>query len=429
MRALYLFVLSLAMLMASPSYAQLTIEITRGRDTPTVIAVSPIGADRNLSEDISAIVDANLERSGYFQPVNRQNMLSFPRRENEVHYRDWRILDTEYVVVGDLQPVDGGRVRVEFSLLQVNNERRILRQSIEGSTNELRDIAHYISDKVYEAITGIRGAFGTRIAYIAAQPLGNGRHQYRLMVSDADGARERMLLESRQPIMSPAWSPDGRQLAYVSFETGRPAIFRQVLASGEREQLTDFRGLNGAPAWSPDGRQLAFVLSKDGNPEVYTMDVASRRLTRVTNHFAIDTEPAWTPDGRALVFTSDRGGAPQIYRVTLSNLQVERLTFQGSYNARPSLSADGRTLVMVHRDGGGFTIASQDLVTGNVRVLTDSALDESPSVAPNGAMLMYATKRGERSILAAVSLDAGIRYLLPARQGDVREPAWSPFLN
>lgn len=429
MRALYLVVLSLAMLLALPSHAQLTIEITRGRDAATVIAVSPIGSAQSLPEDISAIVDANLERSGYFKPINRQSMLSFPRQESEVHYRDWRILDAEYVVVGNLQPLDGGRVRVEFSLLQVNNERRILSQSIEGTTNELRDIAHYISDKVYEAITGIRGAFGTRIAYIAAQPLGNGRHQYRLMVADADGARERMLLESRQPIMSPAWSPDGRQLAYVSFETGRPAIFRQVLASGQREQMTDFRGLNGAPSWSPDGQKLAFVLSKDGNPEVYTMEIASRRLTRVTNHFAIDTEPSWTPDGRALVFTSDRGGAPQIYKVTLSNMQVERITFQGNYNARPSLSADGRTLVMVHRDGGGFTIASQDLKTESVRVLTDSALDESPSVAPNGAMLIYATKRGEKSILAAVSLDAGVRYLLPARQGDVREPAWSPFLN
>ena len=429
MRALYLFVVSLALLVALPSHAQLTIEITRGRDSPTVIAVAPIGANRNLPEDISAIVDANLERSGYFKPIKRQSMLSFPTRANEVHYRDWRILDTEYVVVGDLQPLDGGRVRVEFSLLQVNNERRILSHTIEGSTNELRDIAHYISDKVYEAITGIRGAFGTRVAYIAAQSLGNGRHQYRLMVADADGARERMLLESRQPIMSPSWSPDGRQLAYVSFETGRPAIFRQVLATGEREQLTEFRGLNGAPSWSPDGKKLAFVLSKDGNPEVYPMEMANRRLTRVTNHFAIDTEPSWTPDGRALVFTSDRGGAPQIYKVTLSNQQVERLTFEGNYNARPSLSADGRTLVMVHRGRSGFTIASQDLQTGNVRVLTDSALDESPTVAPNGAMLMYATKRGERSILAAVSLDAGVRYLLPARQGDVREPSWSPFLN
>ncbi len=410
--------------------AQLSIEITQGVDNPTVIAVSPI-EDRGsvLPEDISEIIAANLRRSGLFETIDRGNMLSFPRNASEVYFRDWRVLGTEYLVYGEAERQADGRLRVTFGLSEVLGERTVLAQVVHGNDGSLRDIAHYISDKVYEAITGIRGAFSTRIAYVIALPGRDGQMIYRLMVADADGARERLMLESREPLMSPAWSPDGQELAYVSFETGRPAIFRQRLGDASREQLTNFQGLNGAPAWSPDGRRLALVLSKDGNPEIYILDLASRQFTRVTNHFAIDTEPNWTPDGRSLIFTSDRGGSPQIYKLTLATGEMERLTFRGSYNARPRLAPDGRTLVMVHRDGGGFQIASQDLISGDFRVLTSTQLDESPTVAPNGAMLLYATKRGDRNVLAAVSIDAGVRFLLPAREGDVREPAWSPFLQ
>lgn len=412
--------------------AQLTIEITRGVDNPTRIAVVPLGwnGSRPLPEDVSEIIAANLERSGQFAPVPRNNMLSFPAREADVHYRDWRVMGTEYLLIGNVEE-RGGRYYVQYHLFDILGQRKLISEArVDGSAGQLRDIAHHISDKVYETITGIRGAFSTQILYVEAFPGANGADDlYRLMLADADGARPRMLLESRQPLLSPAWSPDGRRIAYVSFETTRPAIFMQDLATGEREQLTDFTGLNGAPAFSPDGNKLALVLSKDGNPEIYTMDLRTRELTQVTNHYAIDTEPSWTADGEGVVFTSNRGGRPQIYKVTLATGRVERLTFDGDYNARGRVSRDGRTLVMVHQRGGVFHIAAQDLQNGDLRILTETSLDESPTIAPNGAMLLYATRFGGKGILAAVSLDAGTRYRLPSKQGDVREPAWSPFFE
>lgn len=405
--------------------AELTIEITQGVDNPTRIGISPITHDgKSLPEDVSKIISADLERSGLFKSIPKRDMLSFPATIKEVYYRDWRILGAEYLVVGKTSKRDG-IYQITFSLLEVHSSKAVFTKVVKGSNTQLRDLAHYISDEVYLAVTGIPGAFSTRVAYVTAIP-SSGKMKFRLMVSDVDGARERLMLESKEPIMSPAWSPDAKHLAYVSFETGRPAIFRQNLATAKREQLTNFRGLNGAPAWSPDGKRLALVLSKDGNPEIYTFDLQSRRFTRRTKHFAIDTEPNWTPDGKSLIFTSDRGGSPQIYKLVIATGQVERLTFRGSYNARPRLAADGRTLVMVHRDNGRFHIASQDLVTGDLRVLTQTHLDESPTVAPNGAMLLYATKKGNKGVLAAVSLDAGVKFFLPARFGDVREPAWSP---
>lgn len=420
-----------AMFFAPSAFAELAIEITRGLDKPTNVAVVPMTLQGGgaLSEDIGNIVSADLERSGLFRTMSKINMLSYPATARDVYFRDWRIVGMEYVVVGEAVRDFDGRIKVTFSLLEVNGERTLFTRMVQGSERELRDIAHFISDTVYEAITGIPGAFSTRLAYVTATQAANRQITYRLMISDADGARERLMLESRQPLMSPAWSPDGQELVYVSFETRRPAIFRQRLVDAHREQLTNFRGLNGAPSWSPDGRQLALVLSKDGNPEIYLFDLATRAFTRLTNHFAIDTEPSWTPDGRALVFTSDRGGAPQIYRLTIGAGAIERLTFEGSYNSRGQVAPDGRTMVMVHRRDGRYHIATQDIVSGRMRILTETALDESPTVAPNGAMLIYATKQGGKGVLAAVSLDSRVRYILPSRQGDVREPAWSPLLK
>lgn len=422
--ALYLFAL------APLARAELTIEITRGADNPTKIAIAPMAyRGASLPEDISAIVEEDLRRSGLFQPIPRGDMLAVPASANDVYYRDWKILGAQYLVIGRVEAQTGGGLRLTFSLLDVNSQRVVFTKPVNGDVRYIRDIAHYISDHVYEAITGIRGAFSTRILYVTATPNTNRDITYRLMRSDADGARPVELLVSSEPIMSPSWSPDGKQVLYVSFESGRSAIYRQEIATGKSEQLTNFKGINSAPAWSPDGRKLALTLSKDGDPEIYLFDLQTREFQRLTRHFAIDTEPTWMPDSKTLLFTSDRGGSPQIYKLAIAGGKVERVTFRGNYNARGRLAPDGRTLVMVHRDNGRFHIASQDLVTGDLRVLTETSLDESPTVAPNGAMVLYATKRGSKGLLAAVSLDAGVKFLLPAREGDVREPAWSPFLR
>lgn len=422
--------LLIAPLLARPAVAELAIEVTQGRDNPTSIAIVPIQMEgTTLPENISSIVAADLERSGLFAPVPKENLIAFPRTAEEVYFRDWRILGAEYLVVGQIQAKGPDQLAVSYSLLSVNGEKMLFSEIVPGQTKNLRDIAHYISDKVYEAITGVRGAFSTRLAYVTAVKGASRKLIYRLLISDADGARERLMLESKQPLMSPAWSPNGQEVVYVSFETRRPAVFRQRLSDAKRQQLTNFKGLNGAPSWSPDGNRLALVLSKDGNPEIYLFDLGSQALTRLTNHFAIDTEPSWMPDGKSILFTSDRGGGPQIYKLTLGSQRVERLTFNGSYNSRPQVTPDGRTLLFVHRGGGGFNIASQDLASGDMRVLTNTAMAESPSVAPNGAMAIYATKRGNQGVLAAVSLDTRVKFLLPVRQGDVREPAWSPFLG
>ena len=421
--------LLLLLVVSSTAWSELIIRVTQGNDKPTIVAVSPIALNGiAVKQDIAAIVEADLERSGLFRATPRRDMLAFPSRSSDVYYRDWRMLGTEYLVVGSMRAIDGGRYELEISLLNVTAQKREFKHSVRGRANEMRDLAHLVSDKVYQAITGIKGAFSTRIAYVTATR-NNGKFTYRLNVADADGAREKLMLESPEPIMSPSWAPNGKDLAYVSFETGRPAVFRQNLVTGARQQLTNFKGLNGAPSWSPDGSKMALVLSKDGNPEIYQLDLRSNQFSRLTRHFAIDTEPTWMPDGKHILFTSDRGGTPQIYKLNVASKATERLTFRGNYNARASLAPDGHTLALVHRESGVFHIASFDLKTRRLIELTETRLDESPTVAPNGAMLMYATKQGDRGVLAAVSLDAGVRYVLPARVGDVREPAWSPFLR
>ncbi|MFI2812370.1 MULTISPECIES: Tol-Pal system beta propeller repeat protein TolB [Microbulbifer] len=409
--------------------AQLVVDITSGIDDPTPIAVAPFSFSGTgvLSEDVSDIISADLRRSGLFAPVPKEDMLSFPKAPDEVIFRDWRILGTEYVVTGRIEPQASGYL-LTFDLVNIFGQQTMFTKQVSGGSRQLRDIAHRAADEIYEAITGIRGAFSTEMIYVQEERRG-GRPSYSLVRSDIDGARPKVIRRFSEPVMSPMWSPDGQEVAYVSFETGRPAIFRENLRTGARQQLTNFKGINSSPTWSPDGSKLAMVLSKDGNPEIYVLDLRSGKFTRMTRHFSIDTEPNWMPDGKSLVFTSDRGGKPQIYQLTLATGQVDRLTFDGDYNARPRVSPDGKTLVMVHRSRGVFTIATMDIVSGRMRVLTETRLDESPSIAPNGAMLMYATKRGDKGILAAVSLDAGVKYRLPSRSGDVREPAWSPYFD
>ena len=412
--------------------AELSIEITRGADNPTSIAIVPLGATPGLLPPtaIDAVVSADLERSGLFAPMKVSDMIAQPHEQSQVFYNDWRLLGTDFLVIGRMTRDAAGLYRVQFELLDVLRQSLLLQETVNGSEAQLRDIAHYIADKVYEKLTGIKGAFSTKVAYVSVAQTGN-RQNFRLIKADADGERAQMILESPEPILSPSWSPDARQLAYVSFEERRPAIYRQVIATGERQKLTSFPGLNGAPSWSPDGRRLAMVLSKDGNPEIYMMDLATRQLTRLTNHFAIDTEPAWMPDGRSIVFTSDRGGKPHIYQVDVASLQLKRLTFEGAYNSRPRPMPDGSGIVYVHRSepGGPFHIALQNLPRNTVRVLTETQYDESPSVAPNGSMIIYATKRLGKGILAVVSVDANVKYFLPSAAREVREPAWSPYIR
>lgn len=424
-----IFLLATLMLLTLAARAQLVINIVEGRDDPMPIAVVPFATEGVglAPADVAEIVSRDLLRSGQFAPVRRDNMLSYPSSGEEIFFRDWRAINTEYVLIGRVTP--GEQLRVDYELFDVNRERRVLSGSQSDVQGEARMLAHRVSDAVYEHLTGTRGAFATRLLYVAVERNPQGRDYYRLTLSDADGARPIVLLESREPIMAPSWSPDGREIAYVSFETDRPAIFRQELKSGAREQLTNFRGLNSSPAWSPDGNTLAMVLSKDGSPDIYLMDIASRSLTRITRHYAIDTEPTWMPDGQSILFTSDRGGRPQIYRYHLQTGITDRVTFEGDYNARARVAQDGRNVVLVHQRSGQYHIAILDLVTERLQVLTSTDLDESPSIAPNGSMVLYATKSGDRGILAAVSVDGGVRFRLPARKGDVREPAWSPYLT
>ncbi|WP_218626475.1 Tol-Pal system beta propeller repeat protein TolB [Pseudomonas sp. dw_358] len=408
------------------------IMVTSGSDRAAPIAVVPFGWQGGtvLPDDIADIVSNDLRNSGFYEPLPRQNMISQPTQASEVIFRDWKALNAQYLMVGKIVPA-GGRLQVSYTLFNVATEQPVLTGSVSGTTDQLRDMAHYISDQSFEKLTGIKGAFSTRMLYVTAERASVNNTRYTLQRSDYDGARAVTLLQSREPILSPSYAPDGKRIAYVSFEQKRPRIFVQNIDTGRREQITNFEGLNGAPAFSPDGRKLAMVLSKDGNAEIYVIDLASRQLTRVTNNPAIDTEPFWGKDGSTIYFTSDRGGKPQIYKTTVGSGNADRVTFIGNYNANPKLSADEKTLVMIHRQDGftNFKVAAQDIQRGSVKILTDSSLDESPTVAPNGTMVIYATRQQGRGVLMLVSLNGRVRIPLPTAQGEVREPSWSPYLN
>lgn len=418
------------MIGSSPAaHAELLIRITEGADSAIPVAVVPFAESGTMpsGDKISSIVRDDLTMSGEFKPLAPEKMLSLPSKGDEVYFRDWRLLGQRYVLVGQLTRT-GDKIEARYELYDVNREERILGATASSSVNSTRSLAHHISDKVYEAITGVPGAFSTKLAYVTLQRSG-GKALYRLQVSDVDGKRAKVRLESDEPILSPAWSPDGKRLAYVSFETGKPAIYIHELSSGNRTRIADFRGLNSAPAWGPDGRSLLMTLSKDGNAEVYKMDIQSRSLKRLTNHWSIDTEPTWDHTGEGFFFTSDRSGGPQIYHKSSESAEPRRITFGSRYNARPRPDNDGKYVYYVHQRDKAFHIARTNLQTEEETILTRTESDESPSVSPNGRMLIYATKQGGDSVLTVIAADGGAAYSLPASEGDVREPAWSPIVR
>lgn len=416
-----------SLIAASMSYS-FEIVIDRGVDTLTPIAIVPFRIYENAI-DITPIVNSDLSSSGQFRPIDEANMLSLPSSAEEVAYHDWRVLGTDYVVVGSVF-IDGlGLLVAEFEVIDVNQERVLQSAQVKGNVEDSRSLAHHVSDEVFRAMTGVPGAFSTRVAYVLVENRTFVDERHTLMIADFDGERERPMLISEQPILSPAWSSDGKQLAYVSFEAGSSAIHIINLETGQSRLLANFEGINSAPSFSPDGAHIAMVLSRDGNPDIYTIEVASNVIRRITNHRAIDTEPVWELNGENLIFTSDRGGSPQIYRVNVDSLRVTRLTFEGTYNARPRVMPDNTNFIFVHRSGSGFHIAWRDL-EGNraARILSSNVLDESPSVAPNGVMMMYSTKSNRKGILSIVSVSGEVEYKLTSPTGDVIEPAWSPYL-
>jgi TolB protein len=411
---------------ALPVRAELQIEIIKPNEQAPQIGVTPF-AEGN---DLSTIIQNDLRRSGRF--ASSASLPQTVYRSADLDPGLWQQAQIPYAVVGRVTP-QGDDLLIQYELMDVNKSQRLLGEQLTVSKARQREAAHLIADKIYQALTGVAGDFSGRIAYVLREkprPAAAGavaKPHFTLQIADTDGHEPRTVLESSEPILSPAWTPDGKSIAYVSFESGRPAIYLQALETGQRQVLAQFKGLNGAPSFSPDGQSMLFTASMDGNPEIYRMDLSSKKLERLTRDTAIDTEARYAADGKSFVFTSDRGGNPQVYRYTFADGSIRRLTYRGSFNARASLSPDNQSMVLVHRPAGQqFQVTLQDLRSGVTVPLTPTPLDESPSFSPNGQMIVYATREEGRGLLAIVSTDGRFRMRLPSENGEVREPAWAP---
>lgn len=414
--------------------AAMNLELTKGTASSIPIAIVPFQSPgKTLSTDLSDVITNDLSHSGEFKTLDIHSMKSQPSDFNEVHFNEWSSQKINYLVIGKIESEGLSRYKITFSLLDVYkglnqpNDANVVTKTIEVRENTLRTAAHHIADIIYEQITGVKGIFSTKLAYILVQHDETRAPQYDLMISDIDGQNPQTILSSDEPIMSPAWSPDGKKIAYVSLEGRKASVYVSDIASGHRHLISQQSGINGAPAWSPDGTQLALVLSQGQGTVIYTCDASGGHLKQITQGFSIDTEPTWLSDGSAIIFTSDRGGSPQIYRVDTSTHDVHRLTFSGDYNTSASLTPDNNTIVLLHRENGQYNIATMDLGTSIISILSHSGFDQSPKVSPNGKMIVYSSSAGKKSILSFVSIDGRVRLALPEKNGDVREPAWGPL--
>ena len=415
-----LLALGMWLSLTMPAQAALDIEITGAGERQIPIALVPLAGEDKLPQSLTAVVAADLLRSGLFRLVDPAGKA--PHTLAEVNYADWRG-SADALSIGNVA-LANGRVEVQFRLLDSQKQSELLGQAVSAGSDQLRAVAHHVADLIYEKLTGTPGIFSTRIAYI-----NRDRGRFRLVVADSDGFGEQTVFASQEPLMSPAWSPNGEHLAYVSFERGHAEVFVQSLVTGQRRAVAAFPGSNSAPAWSPDGKQLAVVLSRDGTSQIYLMRPDGGDVRRITFSEAIDTEPNFSPDGQTLIFTSDRGGSAQVYQMPVGGGAATRLTFGGGTHYSPRFSPDGKSFVCAHRDNGMFYVATQDFAAGQMQLLTEGGWEKRPSFAPNGKLILFASEGQGRGILASVSSDGKVKQRMSAQSGDVREPVWGPFLK
>ena len=410
--------------------SELFLEITKGSEDPFKVAMIPFAGNASVSKKLNKVIRNDLSRTGEFSLLDERLLLPLEIENEEINYQDWRLLGMDYLVVGNIVK-EKNSIDVSYEIYDIQKRRKIRSSKVFGLPNQLRQLAHYTSDGIYESIAGIKGIASTKLLYVNEIKSEDIKSRYRLMLADSDGANEQTLLSSSEPIISPSWSPDGKKVAYVSFETGLAKVYIQNIASGKRESVLSKNTQISSPSWSPDGKYLSLTIYQDGNAEIYILRLRDKTLTRMTNQFAIDTESSWSPKGNKILFTSGRSGSPQIYELDLRRLnsKAKRISFEGSYNAKASYLPNEEGIIFVHRSTDGlFHIALKYKKENFIRILTEAKMDESPSVAPNGNMVIYGITEGDQSMLAGFSL-SGATFKLPASKGEVREPAWSNFLR